>query len=184
MAELVRAGKVRRLGLSEAGPRTIRRAHAVHPITALQTEYSIFERDVEREILPLVRQLGIGFVAYSPLGRGLLTGAITDPSRLPGDSRQHRFPRFQGEHLAANLALVEVIRRVADRHGATPGQVAIAWTLARGEDVVPIPGTKRRRYLEENLGADRLQLTAADLGELEGLRASGERYADMRHIDR
>jgi aryl-alcohol dehydrogenase-like predicted oxidoreductase len=185
MAELVRAGKVRRLGLSEASPQTIRRAHAVHPITALQTEYSIFERDPEREILPTVRELGIGFVAYSPLGRGLLTGAITDPTTLPGDSRAAgRFPRFQGEHLTANLKLVDVIKRVAARHGATPGQVAIAWTLARGEDIVPIPGTKRRKYLEENAAAEKLQLTADDLGELDALRASGERYADMRHIDR
>ena len=184
MAELVYAGKVRRLGLSEASPRTIRRANAVHPITALQSEYSIFERDVEREVLPTVRELGIGFVAYSPLGRGLLTGAITDPTKLAGDSRAARFPRFQGENLAANLELVEVIKRVAERHGARPGQVAIAWTLARGEDIVPIPGTKRRAYLEENTAGEGLTLTADDLGELDRLRASGERYADMRHIDR
>ena len=186
MAELVRAGKVRFLGLSEASPATIRRAHAVHPITALQTEYSIFERHVEEEILPTVRELGIGFVAYSPLGRGLLTGAITDASQLaPGDWRGQGLPRFQGENLEANLELVDVVKRVGARRGATAGQVAIAWTLSRGEDIVPIPGTKRIKYLEENAGAERLALDAEDLRELEAVRAAaGPRYPDMRSIDR
>jgi aryl-alcohol dehydrogenase-like predicted oxidoreductase len=185
MAELVRAGKVRRLGLSEASAATIRRAHAVHPITALQTEYSVFERHVEREILPAVRELGIGFVAYSPLGRGLLTGAFDATTQLAeGDLRLVRFPRFQGENLTANLAIVEVLKRVAARHGATPGQVAIAWTLARGDDIVPIPGTKRRRYLEENAAAEALALTPDDVRELDAVgEARGPRYADMRSID-
>ncbi len=185
MGELVRAGKVRHLGLSEASPETIRRAHAVHPITALQTEYSIFERHVEKEILPTVRELGIGFVAYSPLGRGLLTGAISDPKALAeGDSRQGFFPRFAGENLAANLAIVEAVKGVANRLGATASQVAIAWTLARGEDIVPIPGTKRRKYLESNAAAEALTLSAEDLKALDALgTAAGPRYGDMRSID-
>ena len=155
MAELVAAGKVRHLGLSEASAETIRRAHATHPITALQTEYSLFTRDLEDEILPTIRELGIGLVPYSPLGRGILTGAITSDSSLEeGDSRRTAyFPRLNGEGLAANLTLVDAIRALADSHGCTPGQLALAWVLAQGEDVVPIPGTKRVRYLEENVGA-------------------------------
>jgi len=185
MAELVRAGKVRHLGLSEASAKTIRRAHAVHPIAALQTEYSVFERHVETEILPTVRELGIGFVAYSPLGRGLLGGAIRTPEDLDeSDSRRTRFPRFQGDALAANLRIVDGVRRIAEARGATPAQVALAWTLSRGPDVVPIPGTKRRTYLEQNAGATALALSADDLAALDALgTATGQRYADMRTID-
>jgi aryl-alcohol dehydrogenase-like predicted oxidoreductase len=181
----VKAGKVRYLGLSEASPKTIRRAHAVHPISALQTEYSIFERHVEAELLKTTRELGIGFVAYSPLGRGLLTGAITGPESVgQGDSRFQRFPRFQGESLKANLALVDEVKRVAAARQATPAQVALAWLLARGPDVVPIPGTKRKKYLEDNAGAAGVKLTADDLGTLDRLgSAAGDRYADMRAID-
>ncbi len=183
MASLVKAGKVRRLGLSEASPATIRRAHAVHPIAALQTEYSVFERHVEKEILPTCRALGITFVGYSPLGRGLLTG--TKPSDLaPDDSRRARFPRFQEEHLAANLAIVDVLKDVAASHHATPSQIALAWVLSRGEDVVTIPGTKRRAYLEQNAAAASLKLTADDLTTLDAVGpASGRRYPDMRTID-
>src|SRR3712207_580490 len=149
MAELVEAGKVRYLGLSEAAPATIRRAHAVHPISALQTEYSLWSREPEEEILPTLRELGIGFVAYSPLGRGFLTGRITSVADLEaGDVRGVRFPRFERENLERNLALVERVRTVAERREATPGQVALAWALAQGDDIVPIPGTKRVRYLE------------------------------------
>jgi len=185
MALLVQAGKVRFLGLSEASPQTIRRAHAVHPLSAVQTEYSLFERHVEREILPTVRELGIGFVAYSPLGRGLLTGAITKASQLSAqDSRMQRFPRFAGDHLAANLRLVEQVKRVAAARRATPAQVALAWLLTRDEDVVPIPGTKRRTYLEDNAGATEVHLSPEDLRTLEALgAASGPRYADMGSID-
>ncbi|MCE9637028.1 MAG: aldo/keto reductase [Planctomycetes bacterium] len=183
MAELVAAGKVRHLGLSEASPATIRRAHAVHPIAALQTEYSIFERHVEAEILPTCRELGIGFVSYSPLGRGLLAGA--KPSDLAADdSRTQRFPRFQGDALAANLAIADVVRRVAAGRGATAAQVALAWVLSRGDDVVPIPGTKRRTYLEANAAAEALALTADELATLAAVGpAAGTRYADMRAID-
>jgi aryl-alcohol dehydrogenase-like predicted oxidoreductase len=183
MADLVKAGKVRFLGLSEASPKTIRRAHAVHPISALQTEYSVFERHVEKEILATCRELGIGFVAYSPLGRGLLTGAFTDQG-AGKDSRSQRFPRFQGENLQRNLALVDVIRTLAEAKGATPAQVALAWLLHQGKDIVPIPGTKRRKYLEDNAAAAELRLTADDLGTLASLgAAAGARYADMGHID-
>jgi aryl-alcohol dehydrogenase-like predicted oxidoreductase len=185
MAELVRAGKVRFLGLSEASPATIRRAHAVHPISALQTEYSVQERHVEKEILPTVRALGIGFVSYSPLGRGLLGARFTRPEDLDADdSRRARFPRFQGGNLDANLAAVEALKRVAAAHGVTPAQVALAWVLGRGDDVVPIPGTKRRTYLEQNAAAADLRLTADDLRALDAVRpAAGDRYADMRPID-
>jgi aryl-alcohol dehydrogenase-like predicted oxidoreductase len=187
MSELVDAGKVRHLGLSEAGAATIRKADAVHPITALQTEYSLFTRDVEDEILPTVRALGIGFVAYSPLGRGLLTGAIRSTDDLPeGDSRAHRFPRFGEEHFDANLALVDSVRQLAERKGCTPGQVAIAWLLAQGPDIVPIPGTKRLRYLEENVAAADVDLDAEDLAWLDANvgRPSGDRYADMGTVNR
>jgi aryl-alcohol dehydrogenase-like predicted oxidoreductase len=184
MADLVKAGKVRYLGLSEASAKTIRRAHAVHPISALQTEYSVFERHVEREILKTTRELGIGFVPYSPLGRGLLTGAIALGTLGAGDARVQRFPRFQGENLAANLKLVEQVKRIAAAHHASPGQVALAWLLAQGADIVPIPGTKRRKYLEENAAATELKLTAGDLKSLGALGAvAGERYADLRSID-
>jgi aryl-alcohol dehydrogenase-like predicted oxidoreductase len=189
MNELVAAGKVRHLGLSEASPDTIRRAHAVHPITALQTEYSLFTRDLEDEILPVLRELGIGLVPYSPLGRGILTGAITDASSLEsGDARlTGYFPRFQGEALDANLALVAKVRGLAEAKGATPGQLALAWVLAQGDDVVPIPGTKRVRYLEENVGATAVELTSDDLAALEAVvprdAVAGDRYGDMSTID-
>jgi len=184
MAGLVKAGKVKYLGLSEASAKTIRRAHAVHPISALQTEYSIFERHVEGEILETTRELGIGFVPYSPLGRGLLTGAITAGSLSSSDSRSQRFPRFEKQNLEANLRPVAALKQVGAAHQATPGQVALAWLLHQGEDVVPIPGTKRRKYLEENAAASELELTAADLKALAGLGAAqGQRYADLRTID-
>lgn len=186
MAGLVEAGKVRHLGLSEAGADTIRRAHAVHPITALQTEYSLFTRDLEDEILPTIRGLGIGLVPYSPLGRGILTGAISTGSLEDGDFRSSN-PRFQGEALDANLALVEKVREIAAAKGCTPGQLALAWVLAQGEDVVPIPGTKRVRYLEENVGAADVDLTAEDLASLEEAvprdAVVGQRYPDMSSID-
>ncbi len=188
MAELVRAGKVRYLGLSEASAETIRRAHATHPITALQTEYSLWTRDIEPEILPTIRELGIGLVPYSPLGRGFLTGTITDPDKLaPDDFRRHN-PRFQGEALRANLTLVDAVRDLAAKKGVTPGQLALAWVLAQGDDVVPIPGTKRRTYLEENVGADAIELSDDDLAVLERAvppdAVQGERYPDMSTIDR
>ena len=179
MAELVAAGKVRYLGLSEAAPATIRRAHAVHPISALQTEYSLFARDPEAEILPTLRELGIGFVPYSPLGRGFLTGAFRSVEELDAGDFRRGQPRFQGENLDANLAIVEAIEAVATAKGATPAQVALAWVHAQGEDVVPIPGTKRRRYLEDNVGALDIGLSAADTARLEepgGARGDGDRY--------
>ena len=185
MADLVTAGKVLFLGLSEAAPATVRRAHKVHPITALQTEFSIFERHVEREILPTLRELGIGFVPYSPLGRGILTGAIRKVEDLgPGDTRVQRFPRFQAENFAKNLAVADVVAKVASGRGVKPAQVALAWVLGHGEDVVPIPGTKRRKYLEENAAAVSVELLPADLQILDQAgQAVGQRYADMRPID-
>lgn len=192
MAELVAAGKVRFLGLSEASASTIRRAHAVHPITALQTEYSLFTRDLEDEILPVIRELGIGLVPYSPLGRGILTGAITSEPGA-GDSRSTAyFPRFQGDNLAANLELVARVRELAAAKGATPGQLALAWVLAQGEahdlaGVAPIPGTKRVRYLEENVGAVDVPLSADEVAELTAAvpreAVAGARYGDMSTID-
>ncbi len=168
MAGLVKAGKVKYLGLSEASPATIRRAHQVHPITALQTEYSLWERHAEDQIIPTLRELGIGFVPYSPLGRGFLTGAITSKSELGAkDSRSQRFPRFAGENFDKNQALVTRVKAIAERKGATAGQLALAWVLAKGLDFVPIPGTKRRLYLEENAAAASIGLTAADADELE-----------------
>src|SRR5690349_9630202 len=170
MAELVEAGKVRHLGLSEASAATIRKAHAVHPITALQSEYSLFTRDIEDEILPTIRELGIGLGPYSPLGRGLLTGTITESGGADGEGdfrRSAYFPRFQGDALATNLELVENVRALAEAKGATPGQVALAWVLAQGDDVVPIPGTKRVRYLEENVAAAAVVLSSDDLAPLE-----------------
>src|SRR5438874_7378769 len=183
MAELVAAGKVRYLGLSEAAPETIRRAHAVHPISALQSEYSLWTRDPEDEVLPTVRELGIGFVAYSPLGRGFLTGRIRSVDDLAeGDFRREN-PRFQGDNFRRNLDLVERVEQIAAERGATPGQVALAWVLSRGEDVVPIPGTKRRAYLEENVAAVDLELTDLDVRRLEDAfpkgATAGARYADM-----
>jgi aryl-alcohol dehydrogenase-like predicted oxidoreductase len=177
MAELVEAGKVRHLGLSEASVDTIRRAAAVHPIAALQTEWSIFSRDIEDEIVPLCRELGIGLVPYSPLGRGLLTGAVSSLAELADDDFRRTQPRFQGENLDHNLALVAVVREIAAAHGVTPGQVALAWLAAQGDDVVPIPGTKRRTYLEENVGALDVTLTPDDLARLDDLRPAGTRYA-------
>ncbi len=163
MANLVKQGKVRFLGLSEAAAATIRRAHAVHPITALQSEYSLWTRDVEEEILPTCRELGIGFVAYSPLGRGLLTGAITNPDSLEEGDFRRKHPRFQGENLKRNIALVRRLEEIAMEKKCTPAQLALAWVLALGKDVVPIPGTKRRKYLEENVRAVEIELTAEDL---------------------
>jgi len=191
MAELVTAGKVKYLGLSEASPATIRRAHAVHPITALQTEYSLWEREMEGEILPTVRALGIGFVAYSPLGRGFLTGTITKPSDLGDeDARTARYPRFSGDNFDKNQRLVDRVKAIAGRKGVTPGQLALAWVMSKGDDVVPIPGTKRRKYLEENAAAADIVLTAGDVSELEAAvpanEIRGERYAavNMQLIDR
>jgi aryl-alcohol dehydrogenase-like predicted oxidoreductase len=191
MAELVAAGKVRHLGLSEASAATIRRAHATHPVTALQSEYSLFTRDLEDEILPTIRELGIGLVPYSPLGRGLLTGAITSGGGTASEADARRtayFPRFQGDALAQNLTLVDNIREIAAEKGATPGQVALAWVLAQGEDIAPIPGTKRVAYLEENVGALAVALTEDDLVALEKAvprdAVAGARYSDMSHIDR
>lgn len=187
MAELVAAGKVRYLGLSEASPETIRRAHAVHPISALQTEYSLWSRDPEAEIVPTLRELGIGFVPYSPLGRGFLTGAIRSQDDLEaGDYRRHN-PRFAEDALAANLALVERVREIAQEKGVTPGQLALAWVLAQGEDVVPIPGTKRRSYLEQNVAAAAISLSAEELARLDAAApvgaAAGDRYPDMSFVD-
>jgi aryl-alcohol dehydrogenase-like predicted oxidoreductase len=169
MGELVGAGKVLYLGISEAAPATIRRAHGVHPMTALQSEYSLFSRDPEGEVLETVRELGIGFVAYSPLGRGFLSGRLStgSPEEFADDDFRRDHPRFQGENLARNLALVERVRQLAEEKGATPAQLAIAWVLAQGDDIVPIPGTKRRRYLEENLGAPALRLSPEDLAAIE-----------------
>ena len=192
MAELVAAGKVKHIGLSEAGAETIRRAHAVHPITALQTEYSLWTRDVERNgVLATVRELGIGFVPYSPLGRGFLTGAITDLSALGDkDARAVRYPRFAPENFEKNQALVARVNAIAERRGVTAGQLALAWVLSKGQDVVPIPGTKRRKYLEENVGAAAVVLSDDDVRELERAvpedAIAGDRYtaAGMRTIDR
>ena len=190
MAELVEAGKVRYLGISEAAPETIRRAHAVHPITALQTEYSLWSRDVEDEILPTVRELGIGFVAYSPLGRGFLTDRIHRFEDLPEDDFRRTSPRFQGENFEKNLQLVERVKEIANEKGFTPGQLALAWLLHQGEDIVPIPGTKRRKYLEENAAAADLELTGEDLRRIDEIApkgsAAGERYPQqqMRTVNR
>ncbi len=180
MAELVKEGKVRHLGLSEAAPETLRRAQAVHPIAALQSEYSLWERDVEQDILPLCRELGIGFVPYSPLGRGFLTGQITKRSDLPDNDWRRNDPRYSEENFDANLRLVELVKTVAARRGASPAQVALAWLLAQGEDVVPIPGTKRRATMADSVAAIELKLTADDLGALDAARfVSGPRYGEM-----
>ena len=190
MRDLVQAGKVRYLGLSEAGPATIRRAMKVHPICALQTEYALWSGEVETDLLPLCRELGIGFVPYSPLGRGFLTGSFRKPEDLPEGDRRRVFPRFQGENFEHNLALTQRVETLARRKHCTAAQLALAWVLAQGEDIVPIPGTKRRSYLEENLGALRLELAPADLVELGAIlppgAASGARYPEqaMQHVNR
>lgn len=182
MAELVKAGKVRHLGLSEASPATIRRAHGVHPIAALQTEYSLWSREPEDEILPTTRALGIGFVAYSPLGRGFLTGSFKRPEDIPAGDFRTLSPRFQGDNFYRNLRLVERIQEMAREKGVTPAQLALAWVLARGEDVVPIPGTKRRKYLEENVAAAAIRLSPEDMARIEEVApkgvAAGERYPE------
>ncbi|HEX6425094.1 MAG TPA: aldo/keto reductase [Acidimicrobiales bacterium] len=177
MAELVAAGKVRHLGLSEASADTVRRAAAVHPIAALQSEWSLFSRDIEDEVVPACRELGIGLVPYSPLGRGLLTGTVSSLDELADDDFRRTQPRFQDGNLDRNLAAVAVVREIAAAHGATPGQVALAWLAAQGDDVVPIPGTKRRRYLEENVAALDVALAVEDLSRLGALTATGDRYA-------
>jgi len=188
MAGLVQQGKVRYLGLSEAAPATIRRAHAVHPITALETEYSLWSRDPEDEILPTVRELGIGFVAYSPLGRGFLTGQITSVENLAPDDWRRTTPRFQGKNFQKNLTLVERVKKMASEKHITAGQLALAWVLAQGKDIVPIPGTKHRNYLEENVAAVGITLTREDRARIEEVApkgvAAGERYADMSAVNR
>ncbi len=177
MAALVKEGKVRHLGLSEAGPETIRRAAAVHPICALQSEYSLWERDVEGDILPVCRELGIGFVPYSPLGRGFLTGQIKSKADLPADDWRHNDPRYSEENFGANLKIVDAIRAVADRRGVSLAQIALAWLLAQGDDIVPIPGFKRRATLEDSAAAVDVELSAQDLADLEAARAvAGPRY--------
>jgi aryl-alcohol dehydrogenase-like predicted oxidoreductase len=186
MAELVSAGKVRHLGLSEAAADTVRRAVAVHPIAALQTEYSLFSRDIEGDILDTCRELGVGIVPYSPLGRGMLTGTINGPDDLATDDFRRRTPRFADDALAANRALVDEVAAVASAHGATPGQVALAWVLAQGDDMIPIPGTKRIPYVEENAAAARITLSPDELDRLNGLsgRTTGARAADPGWINR
>jgi aryl-alcohol dehydrogenase-like predicted oxidoreductase len=184
LAELVKAGKVRHIGLSEAAPVTIRRAHAVHPVTALQTEYSLWTRDPEDEILPLVRELGIGFVAYSPLGRGFLTGQIRSTDQLDASDFRNSIPRFAEENLEQNLRIVTEVETVAAEVGATPAQVALAWLLAQGDDIVPIPGTKRVSRLEENTAATDVVLSRDHLARLSAIRPpAGDRYADMSPIN-
>jgi aryl-alcohol dehydrogenase-like predicted oxidoreductase len=187
MKELVEAGKVRYLGLSEAGPQTIRRAHTVHPISALQTEYSLWTRDPEDSILPTIRELGIGFVAYSPIGRGFLSGRFKSPDDFDeGDFRRYH-PRFQGENFEKNLELVDQVRQIAEEKGVLPSQLALAWVMAQGDDVVPIPGTTKVDHLEENVAAADIELTADDLARLDEVApkgvAAGDRYADMSSID-
>lgn len=188
MAELVQQGKVRYLGLSEAAPATIRRAQAVHPISALQTEYSLWSREPEDEILPTVRQLGIGFVAYSPLGRGFLSGQFKSPDDFPQDDYRRHSPRFQGENFNKNLAVVEQVEEIAKAKGVTPSQLAIAWLLAQGNDIVPIPGTKRRKYLEENVAATDITLTPEELKQIEAAAPQGvtlgDRYPNMSQVNR
>ncbi len=188
MAELVTVGKVRYLGLSEAAPATIRRAHAVHPISALQTEYSLWTRDPEDEVLPTCRELGVGFVAYSPIGRGFLSGEIKSPDDFGADDFRRHNPRFQGENFGRNLDLVARVRELAQEKGCTASQLALAWLLARGQDIVPIPGTKRRTYLEENVAAAGVTLSREDLARIDEVApkgaAAGQRYPDMSTINR
>jgi aryl-alcohol dehydrogenase-like predicted oxidoreductase len=188
MAELVDEGKVRHLGLSEAGPETIRRAHAVHPITALQSEWSLWTRDPEGGVLDTVRELGIGFVAYSPLGRGFLAGRFSSPEELTEDDFRRHHPRMQGENFEQNRALAEHVRELAEEKGCTPAQLALAWVLSRGDDVVPIPGTKRRTYLEQNAAAADVTFSEDELRHIDEAfppgAAAGQRYADMSSIGR
>ena len=187
MARLVEAGKVRALGLCEVSPATLRRAQAVHPISAVQTEYSLWTRDPETGVLPVCRELGVGFVAYSPLGRGFLTGQYSDPTTLSDDDFRRYNPRFQGDNLAANLRIADAVRELATARGCSPAQLALAWLLAKGEDIVPIPGTKRRRYLADNLGALAVALSAAECRQLDEAlpAASGARYPaeGMKGVD-
>ena len=187
MAELVEAGKVRYLGLSEASPETIRRAHGVHPITAVQSEYSLWTRDPEAEVLPTLRELGIGLVAYSPLGRGFLSGRFRSPDDLSEDDFRRENPRFQGENFNRNLELVERVEELAAEKDVSPGQLALAWVLAQGVDIVPIPGTTHVEHLEENVAALEIELTDDDLRELESVfpmgAAAGDRYADMSSVN-
>jgi aryl-alcohol dehydrogenase-like predicted oxidoreductase len=190
MSRLVEEGKVRHVGLSEASAETVRRAHAVHPVAALQSEYSLWTREVEDEILPTCRALGIGFVPYSPLGRGFLTGQFRKPEDLPEGDRRRDFPRFQGENFDQNLRLVERVNEIAAEKNCTPAQLALAWVLAQGEDIVPIPGTKRRKYLEQNAGALNVELSAADLARIDAVArpeaVAGTRYPEpgMRTVNR
>jgi aryl-alcohol dehydrogenase-like predicted oxidoreductase len=190
MSQLVEAGKVRFLGLSEASAETVRRAHKIHPIAALQSEYSLWTREIEDEILPACHELGIGFVAYSPLGRGFLTGQIKSPDDLASDDRRRMFPRFQGENFEINLRLVERVREMAASKGCQPAQLALAWVLAQGDDIVPIPGTKRRKYLEVNAEAVEIELSADDLSRIDEIArpgsAAGARYpeAAMHTVNR
>jgi aryl-alcohol dehydrogenase-like predicted oxidoreductase len=188
MVELVQQGKVRYLGMSEAAPDTIRRAHAVHPITALQTEYSLWSRDPEDEVLPTVRELGIGFVPYSPLGRGFLSGNFTRIEDFAEDDYRRFSPRFQGENFAKNLQLVDQVKQIANAKKVTPSQLALAWLLAQGDDIVPIPGTKRRIYLEENVAATAITLTPEELSRIDAVApkggTAGDRYADMSTVNR
>lgn len=188
MGRLVEQGKVRFIGLSEAAPETIRRGHAEHPLTALQTEYSLWSRFPEEEILPTVRELGIGFVAYSPLGRGFLTGRFEKPEDIPEDDWRRRNPRFQGENFYKNLELVEEVRTLAAEKGVTPAQLAIAWVLSQGGDIVPIPGTTRRRHLEENAAAAKIELSQAELDHLDEVLppgvTAGDRYPSMESVNR
>ncbi len=190
MAELVREGKVRFLGLSEAGEQTIRRAHAVHPISALQSEYSLWERNLEPRIIPLLRELGIGLVPFAPLGRGFLTGSVKRAEEYPESDFRHNDPRYQGANFDANMRAASAVRELASRKGATPGQIALAWLLHKGPDIVPIPGTKRRRYLEENVGAAAVSLTAEDMAALDAAlspeKVAGPRYNErqMAQVDR
>lgn len=189
MAELVRAGKVRHIGLSEAAPATLRRAHAVHPITALQTEYSLWSRDPEEEIFPTLRELGIGFVAYSPLGRGFLTGRFHSAADIPEGDYRRNSPRFQGENFEKNLTLVDQVEAIAREKGVMPSQLALAWVLAQGDDIMPIPGTGRREHLEENVAAIDIVLTRDDLERIDGVAppgiAAGPRYPEwaMQHVN-
>ncbi len=182
LAALVKAGKIRHIGLSEASSQTLERAHKVHPITTLQSEYSLWSRDPEQDVLATCRRLGIGFVAYSPLGRGFLAGAITSPEQFAQDDYRRQSPRFQGDNFARNLRLVDKVKEMAARRGCTPGQLALAWVLAQGDDIVPIPGTKRRSYLEENVGAIALTLSPAELAEINAVFplgvAAGGRYTE------
>ncbi|MCU1470832.1 MAG: aldo/keto reductase [Glaciihabitans sp.] len=185
LKELIEEGKILHYGLSEAAPATIRRAHAVHPVTAVQTEYSLWTRDPEAEVLPTTRELGVGFVPYSPLGRGFLTGSIRSLDQLDETDFRRNNPRFEGENLQANIRIVEQVDAVAAEANATPGQVALAWLLAQGDDIAPIPGTRRVTYLEENVAADALVLTAEQLAVLNAVAApAGDRYADMSGINR